>query len=524
MDNEKKAAFVRAYKRQNFSKGGLIRKLGDRKYFADGGTTLSGPGSTTNNSANNPNTGLLGTVGAALGINNNFQAQGANLQAGTSAGQLNNTYNGVNQALIQQQGLANQFSQGARQATDEQNMLAQAYTGIMNGTGPNPAQAELNQNTAANVNQQAALMAGQRGANANAGLIARQAAMQGAGVQQQAVGQAATLQAQQQIAAQQNLQNLATQQAGQQVQSVGALNQAQQNEQGILQGANSNFNNANVGMQSNINNANAQTAAGNQGMLGKVLGGVAGGASSLLSSIGLAHGGEVESPDHVKLAEMNAASMHHIKKMAWGGPLQGNPLVGNQTVNSQGMGSSGGYAPQGSVSGPEVGSLSIAPDSDKTLEEGITKGFSSLMGEPEGESVNGEAQPWEMGGGLAGEPQMSADTMYAAQGGSVCEGPLSGHVANYFAQGGKVPAMVSPGEIYLSPDQVQKVVSEGVDPAKIGHKFNGKAKVKGDSLKNDTIPADLEEGGVVIDRKNMGSKEKRELFVHKAIARKKAGG
>ena len=103
-------------------------------------------------------------------------------------------------------------------------------------------------------------------------------------------------------------------------------------------------------------------------------------------------------------------------------------------------------------------------------------------------------------------------------------GPHKGHMANYLAQGGQVPAMVSPGEIYLSPENVRKVVHEGQDPKSVGVTFRGKAKVRGDSLKNDTIPETLEEGGVVIDRKNVMSREKRELFVHKALAKKRAGG
>ncbi len=117
-----------------------------------------------------------------------------------------------------------------------------------------------------------------------------------------------------------------------------------------------------------------------------------------------------------------------------------------------------------------------------------------------------------------------SDVQMASRGGNVCHGPHKSHVANYLASGGRVPAMVSPGEIYLTPQQVARVVQEGVDPARIGEKFKGHAKVKGDSLKNDTIPRNLEEGGVVIDRKNMGTREKRELFVHRAIARKKARG
>ena len=125
--------------------------------------------------------------------------------------------------------------------------------------------------------------------------------------------------------------------------------------------------------------------------------------------------------------------------------------------------------------------------------------------------------------GGASDSVLTNDTQMAARGGKICEGPHKSHVANYLAGGGKVPAMVSAGEIYLTPDKVQKVVNEGANPLKIGQKFQGKAKVKGDSFKNDTIPMDLDEGGVVIDRKtvNMKSPEKAELFVHRALAKKK---
>lgn len=126
--------------------------------------------------------------------------------------------------------------------------------------------------------------------------------------------------------------------------------------------------------------------------------------------------------------------------------------------------------------------------------------------------------------------KLASLAMFASRGGNVHPGPHQSHVANFLSTGGmakKVPAMVSPGEVYLSPEQVKKVVHEGANPMKIGMKFKGKAKVKGDSLKNDDIPIDLDEGGVVIPRhitQHKMAPEKAELFVHRAIARKKAGG
>lgn len=126
------------------------------------------------------------------------------------------------------------------------------------------------------------------------------------------------------------------------------------------------------------------------------------------------------------------------------------------------------------------------------------------------------------GGGGGGIGSLLGLLALAAHGGAV---PHEQHLHNYFSDGGKVPAMVSPGEVYLSPEKVRQVVEEGKNPMKIGQKFGGKAKKKNDSYANDTVPMTLEEGGVVIPRHittHKMSAEKAELFVHRAIARKKA--
>ena len=129
-----------------------------------------------------------------LAQQNLFQQQLAGLNG---IGNEQSTYN-------QQQALSNQlaFNNGAgNQASvfQQQQSLANALQKQAAGTGINPVQNQLNENTGTNVANEAALMASQRGAGANAGLLARQAAQQGAATQQQAVGQAATLQAQQQL-------------------------------------------------------------------------------------------------------------------------------------------------------------------------------------------------------------------------------------------------------------------------------------------------------------------------------------
>lgn len=153
--------------------------------LATGVAGLGGPqtlGAATGAQGNllNDVTGIGGAsaVGNALGAQGNLigalnNANGIGMQTG-AAGNLTDVY-------------------GRQQMTDDQ------LRGIANGTGPNPAQAMLNQATGQNVANQAALMAGQRGAGANVGLIARQAGQQGAGIQQNAAGQGATMQAQQQL-------------------------------------------------------------------------------------------------------------------------------------------------------------------------------------------------------------------------------------------------------------------------------------------------------------------------------------
>lgn len=512
-DSKKKKAFVTASSktRAKFAKGGPVQR------FVGGGTVhaLEGPNtSLVQQNATNPNTGIAGTISGALGLNDNFQAGSAMITPGTNTEQLNDAYTTATGALQQQMDLTHTLSPQAAQAVQHQSDLANQYAAMTRGEGPNPARAQLHQATGQNIASQAALMAGQRGANQNAGLMARQIANQGAQTQQQAAGQDATLEAQQQIAAQDKLANLSESQVGQAQGATTGANTAAQNEQNILQGANTAANNAAVGMQSNVNNTNAQTSMANQAQAGKTLSSVV----SMLPVIGgmLAKGGVVE--PHVKLAEMNAVSLKH--HYAGGGGVHQSPMESY-------------FAPVAQQGGPSIESTpDMASKIPKNTMDDDIKGTMEKLKKKEPETTTGTAADWEVGGGMAGGPMdagsvAEAAPALAAHGGMMklnyCHGPHKSHVANFLAEGGKVKSMVSPGEIYLSPEKVSKVINEDVDPKKIGQKIGGKAKVKGDSYENDTVPMDLQEGGVVIDRENMGTREKRLLFVHKSIARKKAG-
>jgi hypothetical protein len=91
--------------------------------------------------------------------------------------------------------------------------------------------------------------------------------MQGANIQQDAAGQAATMQAQQQLAAQQQMAQIAQNQVGNQIQSTGGLNQYSQGaHQNIMQALGAQ-NNAHVTETKNFNDANAERAKQQGGAL-----------------------------------------------------------------------------------------------------------------------------------------------------------------------------------------------------------------------------------------------------------------
>jgi hypothetical protein len=315
--------------------------------------------------------GSIPAQGQALGAQQNLQAQ---LQGQNAVGNQNQAFLNQSQlynALSGQNGVGNQSA-----VFNQQQSLANQLQGMANGTGPNPALAQLNQQTGNNIAAQSALMAGQRGSSANAGLIAREAAQQGAGIQQQAIGQGATLAAQQQIAGaqalgaqQQALANTAGQQIGQQTgvgqalfnngaQQVGQLqgqnqavaNQANtqvgqqqgalqgytnaaQGEQGQLLNSIAQSNNAQVSSNNNVNTVNEGIAKGNQGFQSDV---VKSGTQAIGQGLAmaLAKGGEVPGP---KSAAGKHLKGHSTPMKASHAPIDGEkqgtkPIPGKAAV------------------------------------------------------------------------------------------------------------------------------------------------------------------------------------------------
>lgn len=401
--------------------------------------------------------GMLGLQGGAGG--SGFAAPtAATINNGTTADQLSQSYQGNQNSLQSQQALLSAIQ--GQNGLGNQSQVYNQLQGVANGTGPNPAQAQLAQSTGANVANQAAMMAGQRGAGANVGLMARQAAQQGANTQQQAAGQAATLQAQQSLNAINSAGNIANTQAANQIGATNANTQAQQSEQGILQGANTAANNANVSMQSNINSGNAGLAntqmQGGQAMIGGVMNGAG-------AALGLAKGGTVQ-----KMAEGGSA----------GGPQSsfGQFLAGSQQMQNQsGSGIQGGGAPE--MSQPGSGS------------QALQQGASSL-GKGAGKAIKGSGST----------PMTDAGYQMPQMGPQFDQAPAPTLGADI----GAAPA-ASSGDPSLGNFKFKSGGSVG-DKLKGGGHVPGKAKVAGNSYANDNVKALLSPGEGVIDRETMADK------------------
>jgi hypothetical protein len=436
--------------------------------------------------------GLFGTTSGA-----GFKAQAAPVMQTLTPEQLA-------AAQAQQAAFTTSVAGAAPGAIQAQQALQQQLLNQTQGLGPNVAKAQLAQATGANVANQAALMAGQRGAGANAGLLARQAAQQGAQTQQQAVGQAATLGVQQQLAAQQQLGNLAAQQVGQ----AGQATQAQQQQ---LLNAAAQLNQANIANIQQQNQYNAQIAAGNQQFQSGLANGVlsAAGQGISLPFMG-AKGGQVQSmadggmPDEKESDSSNWFSKFRdtLSKESTAPNYQSGFAAG-QSVG-QGVGKMFGRL-FGGAGTPQL------PTAPQTGQLGVNMAMPQ-MANPLPTSQNIAAMPM---------PTIPSAPVQPAPGFGVSTAMPT--ITQPYARGGKVDAMLSPGERYLSPDQVQSVKQGRMNPMD-GKLVPGKAKVKGDSLKNDIVPAKLEDGGIVIPRRVTQSEnpdDKAMRFVAAVMARQK---
>lgn len=231
--------------------------------------------------------GIAQGLGSALTVQNGYQAGLAPTTQQDYTAPANSALQKLGQGYGQTQGLLG-----------DQQRLAGTLESEVNGGGPSPAQAQLNKATGQNIAQSAAIAAGTRGAGSNAGLIASNAAQQGANIQQNEIGQAATLRAQEQLQAQGQLQ---AEQAAEQ-----SNIQGEQGVQGNLYGANINANtaqnNTNVSNYGMAQGINSKVAQDNASAVNKTTGGLLQGIGGALSLF--AQGGEVHPPHLHKMAKI----------------------------------------------------------------------------------------------------------------------------------------------------------------------------------------------------------------------------
>jgi len=352
---------------------------------------------------------------------------------------VNNTFR-AGDPNITRQDLLPQISQARQSQADvygQQQALANALLAQSQGQGPDPAQAMLNQATGQNVSNQAALMAGARGANANPALIAKLAAQQGAAAQQASIGQGAGLQAQYQIAVQDALAK----------QQQAMANQALQQEslrQGALAAENTALTAGSLGAQQINANVAGQNATTRGTVAGGILSGIASVGSMLASGMGGMHkGGEVpHMADGGLMGIANYATPGVMAVPTWVNPMQENAALKAGVADIMNPKRPGAGQPT-ALGGPQAG---------------------------------GAADSFEMFKGNGTDPGMAPSSIGP---GAIDSFEGVGQGMMFASHGGQAPLVMD---------------------ARSGGKVPGRAEMPGDHEANDTQPAVLSPGEIVIPR------------------------
>ena len=355
-------------------------------------------------------------------------------------------------------------------------------------------------------------------------MIARQAAQQGAANQQNAAGQAATMQANQSLNALGQAGTMANTMAQQQANATTANTQANQAQQNALLGAQEGYNTvqgqlANTQMKGQqgmlgglMNAAGPMLQQGMQGIgnffgplvngLGTMVGGssgLAGGVGDIAGGVGDAIGGGSAADSLGSAALAVAAEGGEVKRMADGG----DPTYGADSTPTD---YSGDWRPSTipASAGPTQAQQAIPIATNPTIASTVPK---SRFGQIVNNQQKQQSQQPDYGDaganalfkgasslGKAFTPTTSSDQQQQ-------QPQQPSDQPSQYAHGGKVPALVSPGEKYLSPSAVKKV-KEGKNPMAVGETIPGKPKVGGakNDYANDTVPKTLEEGGIVLPR------------------------
>lgn len=321
------------------------------------------------------------------------------------------------------------------------------------GGGPNPAQTQYKQNVNQNIANTQGLISSQRGLNP--ALAAKMGANAGAVANQQAASNAALLQQQQQLGAQNNLGNL-----------YGQMQSGTMTQQGL-------YNQANLGAMQ----ANVQQAAANQQAKQALVGGALGGIGTIL---GMSHGGQV--PQYF-------ADGGDVAGMAGTKPLEINPSTPG--ISSSGSGDGGAL----SYAGQFLNSMGGAPAASTS---GLATGMAKFTGGIGGGGIIKAIKK------KVGMDKPTTDMGFAGNAGSGSGGDAGGGMGGALGSpmGGGPGDAMGAGAEGMGGAGMMLAAHGGMAPhnLKSGGGVGGKPKVKGDSVKNDTVPAMLSPGEIVIPR------------------------
>lgn len=260
-------------------------------------------------------------IGSMLGAGqgSDYQAAGNPIiatQSPVSQEQINGAYVGSQNSLQAQNALL-QALQG-QNGINNQNQVYGQLQGVANGSGPNPAQAQYQQNVNQLAAQQAGLLGSQKGISP--ALQARLIAQQGSSAMQNAAGQGAANLANQQLGAMTAAGQMANTQAGNQIGQTNANVGAQQGEQQNLLGAQAAYGNQQAGILGNMNQTNSATQIQNSKAQQGIFGGLLGGAGGILSDENAKT--NIQPADDKIQAFLDAVGAHQYNYKS---SVQGNP-------------------------------------------------------------------------------------------------------------------------------------------------------------------------------------------------------
>jgi hypothetical protein len=418
--------------------------------------------------------------------------QGCFLSSIFGGGASQQAYNPITAQNINPHTDSGQLVGNQNQLYNQQQQFAQALQQQAAGQGPSVAGQQLQQ---ALQQQQAGNFAQAASSRGEAPALANRNAMQANAQQSQASAQSAALaKAQEAMNAQAQLGNvygnMSNQQAGQQQLDLSAQNANQQAQLGAQEAT------------SKIGQAQNQAQAG-------TVGGIAQGIMSMAPMLA-AHGGVVHYDGGGIVDPTTAASPYTNLIQSGLTPAAANAVIDNQTP-AQGL-KNGPQSPLGKMLAGLKSGQQQASKSDNPF-------FSSMMGIGQGIGA-------AIGGMKSASQNSPSPSSAPSDTPTMQQPPTPGQDLAVMSKGGKVPAMVSPGEIRVpankakNPKEAERYAAYA---AKSGKKIPGKPRVDSDSLQNDTIPRNLNEGDIIVPRSKSKKPDDAAAFVRALLASQRKG-